>query len=187
MHRLWITIILAAVISGALAVPATAAPLPASESATPGPLAIETILARRILPSGYFKPRHIGGDKEFDGHGPKVSATAELIVNSSSLSVRLFMDAVETKSDFTQARGYLPDYLIYRSPAGQCIAGVSRGTYDKIQYEDTDHTVDHFLGQVAGSFVSDYWLVGDTVGDDAGVATGMAIRTYTFTVTTRAC
>jgi len=177
---------LAAVLFGLSTIPATAAPASPAKSAAAALLASESIPARRI-PVDWFTPPLIGGDREFDGHGPRVFVTADLILASRSLRVRLSMDAIETTSDFTHAFGLSPDYLIYVPPTGQCIASVSRTTHDELTYTDTDHDVDNFPGQVVGSFVKSYSIVGDTSGDDAGVDTRFHINTFSFTVTIRAC
>jgi hypothetical protein len=182
---MFIAIGLMAVTSGLFAVPATAAPASPAKPAAAAPLATVSIPARRI-PADWYLPPWIGGDREFDGNGPRVTASATLLVASRSLNVRLFMDAIETKSDWTHARGSR-DFLIYVPPSGQCITSVSRGVHDEIQYTDTDTTVDTFPGQVVGSFVNSYSFIGDTAGDDAGVDTSFHINTFTFSVTIQAC
>jgi hypothetical protein len=187
MRRLLIGIGLVGVLFSLLTIPATAAPSSPAKPAAAAPLATVSIPARRIPASDFFLPTWIGGDREFDGHGPRVFASATLLVASKSLKVRLFMDAIETKSDFTHARGTSPDYLIFVPAAGQCIVSVSKGTYDELQYTDNDTTLDNFSGQVVGSFVKSYSVIGDTAGDDAGVDTGFHINTFTFSVTTQAC
>jgi hypothetical protein len=147
-----------------------------------------TIPARSIPAEGRFIPPHTDGDREFNGHGPNVYALATLIgVGTGRLYVRLWMRATETTSDWTEAEGYSPYYLIYIAPAGQCVRSVSRGIHDEVRYRDTDHDVDTMTGQIVGSFVRSYSFVGDIVGEEAGTRTGMAIGTYSFTADVRAC
>lgn len=165
-----------------------AAPSAAAEPADAGTRALVSISAKRIPASGHYIPPRIAGDAEFDGHGPDIFASTRLFgVGTRQLRVQLFMDATETVSDFTRARGLSSRILIYEAPAGQCVTSVSRGDYDEITYRDTDHAEDHFAGQVSGSFVSDWWIIGDTSGDEAGTETGVAIQTFAMTANVQPC
>lgn len=187
MRKLLTGLGLLAVLAGLVTAPsAVAASQVSAREATA--LAEVTIPARRIPVDNRFIPRHVGGDREYAGHGPDVFASARLLgVGTNRLRVQLFMDAVETRSDFTRARDFSPEFLIFVAPPGHCVRQVSRGTYDEIRYRDTDHAVDNFPGQVTGSFVSSYAFVGDTDGPEAGTRTGMAIGTFTFTATVSPC
>lgn len=189
MRKLIIGIGLAAAMCGLIAAPSATAESSTSDTASEvGPLVTVTIPARRIPVENRFIPPHVGGDREYDGNGPDVFASGTLLgVGTNRLRVRIFMDAIETKSDFTRARGTSPEFLIYVAPPGQCVQSVSRGTYDEIRYRDNDHGVDSFDGQVAGSFVNDWSFVGDTGGDEAGTETGAALTTFTFSANVQPC
>lgn len=181
---------LAAVALGATAAPAAAAQAGSGTraAAAPSPAVAVSIPARHIPVTGLYIPPHVDGDREFAGHGPDILTRANLLgVGTNRLSVTIFMDAIETSGDHTRARGTSPEFTIYVAPAGQCIASVNRGTFEELQYRDTDHGVDVFPGQVVGSFVQQWRAVGDTDGDEAGKETGAAISTFTFTATVLPC
>ncbi len=185
MRKLLLCFGTASLVLGALAVPAAAS---AAESGSPGTQATVTIPERRIPVDNRFIPPHVRGDREFDGHGPNVFGSATLVgVGTSRLSIRLFMEAVETTSDWTTARGSSPLYLIYVAPTGQCIKSVSVGTYEEIRYLDNDHAADVFNNQVVGSFVRQWNFMGDTGGDEAGTRTGVAITTRSFQANVQPC
>jgi hypothetical protein len=183
---------IAAVALGVTAAPAAAEQASAGRAkpaAGPSPTVAVSIPARRVPVTGFYIPPHIGtGDADFAGNGPDVLARANLTgIGTNRLSVTIFMDAIETQSDFTRARGTSPQFLIYVAPAGQCITSVNRGTFDELRYRDTDHDVDVFGGQVAGSFIQQWRVTGDTAGNEAGTRTGAAISTFTFTATVLPC
>jgi len=142
--------------------------------------------ALQVPPSSRFIPPLVRGDREFNGHGPDVTVNARLLAFSQSIDVSLFMNAVETRSDWTTASGSR-SYRIYTAPPGMCIQSVNIGTFDSLQYRDTDHAVDVFSGQDPFSFVGRYEAVGDTSGDDAGVSTGVTIFTRPFTAHLVSC
>lgn len=133
-------------------------------------------------------PPRIAGDKDFAGHGPKVYAEAHLLIRGGGkrLVVQLYMQAAETREDHTTVQAYSPEYLIFQAPTGECVQGVSTGTYAEIDYVDDDHANDLLPG-LPGSFVSVWNVVGDTPGDEAGTETGVSIGTNSFAVFTVAC
>lgn len=187
MRKLVVSFATIALTVGALAAPSEAV---SGKPAKPpvGTLAIVPIFDRPLPAVNKFIPPHTRGDKEYKGHGPDVHAEARLNgVGTNSLVVRLFMKAVETKSDWTTAEGHSPFFTIYVAPPGQCIRSVNVGTFDEIDYRDTDHAEDSFPGQTMGSFVATYFFIGDTSGDEAGTETGMAILTKPFTADVGAC
>ncbi len=174
---------LTAVTLGLLVTPAAAAP-DVSVSA------VATVPSARIYPPGpIFRPPRVGtGDADFAGHGPDVVADATLIgIGTRNLYVELGMTAVETRSDFTRVSGDSGLVLLYRALAGWCVQGVSHGTFDELRYVDTDHSVDGFTGQISGSFVQSWEVVGDTSGTEAGSETGASIFTHNLTVTSTPC
>lgn len=190
MRKLLLGLGLMALLVSGVGVPSAAA-APVESARDAGPLATVILAPRRVPAAGYFVPPRVGGDTDFAGHGPRVTARATLLgVNTRQLRVRLFMDAIETVQDLTHVRGDsvpLGDYLIYDAGVGQCVRGVSRGTGDELQYTDTDHSEDLFVGQVQDSFVRLWRAVGDTAGPEAGTRTGVAVETFELSLNVQPC
>lgn len=149
-----------------------------------------------------FIPSHIGGDRDYAGHGPDVSlrANLELITNTSGGTtgrVRLSMDAVETVADWTRASGVRCTPL-FVTDAGyrvdRIIDSTGRNVYlqDLRSYRDTDHADDllgpgYVTSEFFTSFVMRYVVTGDTSGDEAGTRTGVTLTTKAFTVYASNC
>jgi hypothetical protein len=185
MRKLVIGVGVITVALGVLVAPSAAAAAPAGSVGT---LAAVTIPAKVIPPAGRYIPPRVGGDAEFDGNGPDVFAQAFLHgVGTNRLSVQIFMDAIETIQDFTHARGFSPEYLIYVAPPGQCVRSVNLGTFEQIQYRDRNTDPDNFSGQVTGSFVQEWSLLGDTNGNEAGTRTGAALVTFDLIADVQPC
>lgn len=57
--------------------------------------------------SGWLMPGRVGGDNEFDGHGPTMTATAKIYASSDGTKVLadITMHAKETKSNWSEAKG----------------------------------------------------------------------------------
>lgn len=132
-----------------------------------------------------FVPPHTSGDADFAGHGPRVTVRTHVrddvwdrtaTTFSGTVHIDIFMQAVETTSDFTAATGNRTD-LTYIAPLGfyVVITDTFRRT-DEVSYVDTDHSNDVF-GPGFSSFVSQYTIVGDTAGNEAGSETRVAIVT----------
>lgn len=195
-HGICVLALTAAAATGALAAgpahaanqssPAAAAIGSASSAGAAAVLVPQTILGTRLPAAGYFIPPHTRGDREFNGHGPAVRVTAQLLLTSRNVRVRVAMFAQETMPDRTTADG-IRDYLLYTAPFGRCVTSTTIGPADELQYVDTDHAVDLFAGRDPYSFVRQYAVIGDTSGNDAGVDTGVAVSTKSFTVQTVAC
>ncbi|SRR6266496_3241291 len=184
MRKLMIGIGLMAILLGVVNAPSAAA----APSGSAGALGLVGISSKRIPASGYFIPPRVAGDADFAGNGPDFFASTRLFgVGTGELRVQLFVDATETRSDFTRARGLSSRPLIYQAPAGQCVVSVSVGDYDELTYRDTDHAEDVFAGQVSGSFVATWFAVGDTTGDEAGTKTGAAVQTFAMTANVQPC
>lgn len=184
MRTLMIGIGAVALLAGGLAAPAaTAAP-----SSAAGVTRVVTIGAKQLPSAGFFLPPHVAGDADFKGNGPDVLTSTRIFgVGTRTLRVQMFMDAIETRSDFTRARGLSSMFTIYEANAGECVVSISKGEYDEVNYIDNDHAQDHFLGQVAGSFVNNWFIVGDTAGNEAGTKTGAVIQTYSMTANVQPC
>lgn len=189
MRKLMIGIGLAALVIGGVAVPSAAAETPGV-----GILRTVTIQAKRVPTSGFFIPQHIAGDTDFNGNGPDVLTSTRLFgIGTRTLRVQLFMNATETRSDFTQARELSALQTIFEANQGECVVSVSGpggvpiGQYDEVNYRDTDHARDDFPNQVTNSFVQRWYIVGDTSGPEAGTETGAIIDTRAMSANVQPC
>ena len=116
-------------------------------------------------------PTWIGGDKEFDGHGPDVQASASLKISTTkkSLYVDLYLHEKETQSDWTECRGNL-SRTVYTTPTGWSIKEIITDTYSSASYRDTDHDID-YPTVTGGKLVKQFAIMGDTGGNDVGNCT----------------
>jgi hypothetical protein len=115
---------------------------------------------------GFYRlcPTKIGGDCEYSSNGPSVYAYAYLyIVSGTQLWVRVYMDQLETKSDWSRTR---LDRLIrlYTAPSGRRIAYFWNAPKSEIHYVDTDHAEDVFYP--TDTLVREFRIKGDTSGKD---------------------
>ena len=110
---------------------------------------------------GPFWPTLIGGDCEFDGHGPLVTLKARLYVEANVLLCYVYMYARETESNWSTAEGSW-DELLYIAPSGWRITytGVHPDSC-QTQYIDSKNNYD-YTGCPGFAFRS----IGDTVGED---------------------
>ncbi len=115
-------------------------------------------------------PNHTRGDRDFKGHGPKVSASVDIRITKESgqreIWANVHLKAEETKRDFTTGEGYWSK-RIYTAPHGHIIANVRSGMNSQAYYHDTNHGWDY--PQVQGSnLVRQFKIMGDTGGNDVG-------------------
>jgi hypothetical protein len=191
-RRLVISIALAAFTLGTLTVPSAAgsAGPERTVSAAAAPMTVINVPGRRVPQTGRYVPPKIGGgDDDFDGHGPNVDAHAFLdgvFPGSKRLDVSVCLFAKETVSDFTTVNGCSGKVLVYLAPVGECIQSVSTATVDRLRYVDTDHALDTFVGQ-PGGLVSQWEIVGDLFGSEAGTRTSVDVFTRDITVTSVPC
>ncbi|WP_437806343.1 hypothetical protein [Sorangium sp. So ce1078] len=124
------------------------------------------------LSTGFYVPPRVGGDAEYDGHGPSVSLQVELSVfNGNELWAAVYMDALETKSNWTRAAG-TAWYRLYT--ASRPIVEVVGPVDFNHTYTDTDHAHDIF-SFAPDSLVNKLDYVGDTKGNEAGTKTGVRV------------
>lgn len=138
------------------------------------------------LTTGFFRPPHIWGDRDFFGHGPKVSIEVKLKIDGESRVIaECAMDARETTGDRTRAKGR-HESTIYVAPSGVKIKELLSDSRSWLSYIDTDHEEDILVSRVGSmdevdirSFhrnttdcVTFLRTVGDTNGDEAGRRTG---------------
>lgn len=117
-----------------------------------------------------FVPPYAGrGDKDFYGHGPNVSAYVRLITQPDILKARVYMRAIETKSNWTEATG-TKEFDLYNPEPGWRIDRVVGPATTSYNYTDSNHEIDFFnLG--SGGPAKRFAFVGDTDGDEAGTRT----------------
>ncbi|KYF69385.1 hypothetical protein [Sorangium cellulosum] len=133
------------------------------------------------LSTGFYVPPRVGGDAEFDGHGPSVSLQVELSVfNGNELWAAVYMDALETKSNWTHAEG-TAWYRLHT--ASRPIAGVDGPISFNHTYTDTDHAHDIFTF-APDNLVNTLDYVGDTKGNEAGTKTGVRVFFNPITIVT---
>jgi hypothetical protein len=121
-----------------------------------------------------FIPPHTRGDRDFDGNGPNVNASATLrLEGNKTLVLTLTMKAEETKSNYTTAEG-TQDYELYRAEPGMIISKVFTDTESNYFYKDTNKNDDVFdLGQ--SDLVQSFTFIGDTTGNEAGDRTRVTV------------
>ena len=133
------------------------------------------------LSTGFYIPPRVGGDAEFDGHGPSVSLQVELSVfNGNELWAAVYMDALETKSNWTHASG-TAWYRLYT--ASSPIVDVDGPISFSHTYTDTDHAHDIFTF-APENLVNKLDYVGDTKGNEAGTKTGVRVYFNPITLVT---
>lgn len=114
---------------------------------------------------GEYCPTYFsGGDYDFDGHGPRVYLEVEAYVSGDSLLFNLFIDAIETESDWTRGAGRW-DELLYQAPEGWVISAVDTPVACNRYYTDINHEMD-FIDCEDVKFRG----IGDAEGDDIGTA-----------------
>ncbi|MBK9260645.1 MAG: hypothetical protein IPM54_12585 [Polyangiaceae bacterium] len=120
----------------------------------------------------FFVPPHVRGDREFKGHGPVVDSEIKLeIFNQRELWARVYMRAIESERDWTEARGHQYYRLHTASTPIVSILGPTSFTH---RYIDSDHGTDSFSFSPS-SLVKRLDYVGDTRGDEAGTRTGVRV------------
>jgi hypothetical protein len=129
----------------------------------------------------YLPPRIGHGDADYNGHGPRVTVNVSLQNLGNKIGLKLFMDARETKSDWTEAGGSLTKD-IYVAPQGWRIDSLDSPRSDDFHYIDTNHAPENFSG---GGPVKLFVIVGDTDGADAGRSTKVDVSFNELRMTLR--
>ncbi|WP_437731457.1 hypothetical protein [Sorangium sp. So ce1335] len=133
------------------------------------------------LSTPFYVPPRVGGDAEYDGHGPSVSLQVELSVfNGNELWAAVYMDALETKSNWTHAEG-TAWYRLH--VASRPIVDVDGPISFSHTYTDTDHAHDIFTF-APENLVNKLDYVGDTRGNEAGTKTGVRVFFNPITIVT---
>ncbi len=63
-----------------------------------------------------LRPPLVGGDRNFAGHGPNVQANVRLLKQDTRIDVAVFIQATETKSDWTSVSGSITDRFFTPDP-----------------------------------------------------------------------
>ena len=105
-----------------------------------------------------------GGDGDFDGHGPLVSADVRLYAKNNCLYIEITFTARETKSDWTRVAGRATRLVLVTT---QPIKNILSPKTFSFSYLDTDHADDVFSFGYSG-LVRHMIFTGDTRGDDVG-------------------
>lgn len=129
-----------------------------------------------------YEPRLTRGDREFDGNGPRVTASVSLDVEhvgsgtaaQSRVLATYSMRAKETESDWTTGDGQ-ESKIVFSSDAGERVERLITTHVDTLTYTDSDHNVDSFSRGNAGP-VRTFEFYGDTDGDDVGRGTQMTVH-----------
>ena len=135
------------------------------------------VIKKSVNPISYIPP-HVWGDREFDGHGPDVSLSAttwkvnDYVKKRYEIHSRVYMNARETKSDWTTARGS-KSVVLYRH--NKPIKRIVSDSYSAASYRDRNHSVD-VLRLSASELVNRFEVVGDTKGKEAGDRTGVTVH-----------
>jgi hypothetical protein len=125
-----------------------------------------------VMPVHATKPGKSRGDKEFDGNGPSMYCSVQLLNERSRIKARIYVTASETKSDWTYGRSERY-FTIYTADPGYEIEQIVSSTWASYSYTDTDHSLDKF----AGSGPVQYFIFnGDGSGDDIGRNTKVEIQ-----------
>lgn len=131
---------------------------------------------------GSYAPKKLlGGDREFDGHGPEIWAWIKLkIVDKKYIDAEVYMHARETVADWSETEGTWTIRL-YTVPPGYEITGILSGKYSEVHYvsqRGTNSFHPAAITQMGGAtkgidapfkddgLVTRWNIVGDTAGDD---------------------
>jgi hypothetical protein len=77
------------------------------------------------LDEQFVPQEHMGGDREFDGHGPMITAEVKLSVTADGRSIlaNIYMHAKETQADWSETRGSWVKE-VYRVETGKKIVSI---------------------------------------------------------------
>lgn len=114
-------------------------------------------------------PEHIGGDGEYNGHGPWVSGVSASLFkesNDTDLHVHFSMHQIETRWNWTEAQ-LSRSFRLYRAPFGKRITFIWNAPYSEVPaYEDENTSVERRFPM--DNLVEEFQIMGDTRGRDVG-------------------
>ncbi len=123
-------------------------------------------------PSITYLPPYSGqGDRDFDGNGPIFGVTVQLHHHNRSVYADVYMLAVESTGDRTQAEGRRT-FLLHTG--SRRIAAIESDTYSQAwgMVESLGEVIDLPASEAVRQFI----VLGDRSGDDAGVYTRAMIN-----------
>lgn len=120
-------------------------------------------------PQHFLYPSHRGGDKEFKGHGPAINIIANVTkVGDRQLVTQIYMDAIETRQDYTSFSGWSDRQPIFSVddayPGWRVVAVISDQT-SSLSVIDDDHAFREH-GPDVGQLVRRFTVHGDQYGQD---------------------
>jgi hypothetical protein len=151
---------------------------------TAGPaFAQNAIVPIHYAEQDWFIPPHVGGDADFKGNGPSILLDVALYIHPHApheVWARVLLDALETKHDWTHARGVRHVKVATFARPVHVILTPTRlvnpdGTIG-FRYIDTNTAVDRFFNPCACGLLNEVQFVGDTKGPEAGTRTGVKLR-----------
>lgn len=135
------------------------------------PRAVEQVETIQPFITEALCPTKIGGDREFDGNGPNVTASAVLFTSADQkeLWAHIELHVKETKSDWSEAQGGW-DLPVWPGKLNAKITGFTPAGPSTTEYRDRNHQLD--IPSIGGSaLVQRFEILGDTGGDDIGNCT----------------
>lgn len=98
-------------------------------------LSTDTVVQFVPVTVGPYCPKKLmGGDREFDGHGPEIWAWIKLkVINKRYIDAEVYLHARETTSDWSETEGTWTKRL-YTAPAGREIVDILTGKYSDVHY-----------------------------------------------------
>ena len=135
------------------------------------PRAVEQVETIQPFFTEALCPTKIGGDREFDGNGPNVTASAVLFTSGDQkeLWAHIELHVKETKKDWSEAQGSW-DLPIWPGKLNAKITGFTPAGPSTAEYRDRNHQLD--IPSIGGSaLVQRFEILGDTGGNDIGNCT----------------
>jgi hypothetical protein len=127
----------------------------------------------------FFIPPHTRGDREFDGHGPRITIVTRLrVIERHKIQAEIFARFQEDRSDWTTAEGSISVHVFDGShdpEIDRINFIVSPGASNTFQMTQAEGHEGFVRSQEAGP-VREYYLVGDTRGSEAGTRSGVEVR-----------
>ncbi len=121
-----------------------------------------------INPVHHYPP-HVGGDREFKGHGPDITVIATLVKQGDhQLTASVYTDAIETRQDWTHFQGWSPKQVVFNVDAdhpGWRIQSILTDTSSSLSVRDHDHAPSKH-GPDQGGLVREFTVHGDQNGQD---------------------
>ena len=122
-----------------------------------------------IPPVNQYRPPHVGGDREFKGHGPDVRVSAHLeIEDAMRIISTVEMSATETQSDWTTFQGTARRQTVFdcaQTHPGWRIRRIVGSSASTLAFRDHDHAVNRH-GPTTGNLVQLFEVMGDSRGSD---------------------